>query len=152
MHLYSSYEATDLINVLGEDIKIGLANINDLNNLLLYGVMRFKCLNYPKQYMDIPLRNLYKLFEEPNVMKLTSTEVSFPNKKKYLTDLDAFTVIEGKQVLNKEYAIISTIINTLSEELQKILSISKNYGNMDMNDKFIALTNVDILNHIKGKK
>ena len=151
MHSYSSYEAYDLVNVLGEDIQIGLANVNDLNNLILYGVMRFKSLNYDHQYIDIPLRNLYQLFQEPNVMKVSHSEVFFPNKKKYIMDLDAFVVINGKQILNKDYAIISTLINEPSEELQKLLHITKNYGQMAMHEKFVALTNVDILNHLKEK-
>ncbi len=150
--LYSSYEAIDLINVVGDDIRIGIANVNDLNNLLLYGVMRFRSLKNIKEYVDIPVRNLYMLYENPNVMKLLSSELKFPNIKKSIEKMDAFVVINGEKVDVDKYAFITTLINEPSTELKKILEISRDYGNMDMNEKYIALTNVDILNHVKEKK
>lgn len=152
MKLYSSYEAVDLINVVGDDVSIRLANINDLSNLLQYGVMRFRCLTHLNEYVDIPLRNIYKLYENANIMKLSSTRMEFPNITKSLSSLDAFMVINKRQIFDKEYSFLTTIISDPSEELEKLLNISKEYGSMDMNEKFIALTKVDLYNYRKSKE
>lgn len=151
MNLYSSYEAVDLINVVGDDIRIGIANINDLTNLLLYGVMRFKSLNNANEYIDIPLKNIYKLYENANIMKLYKDKLEIPNKTKKVSDLEAFSVIKNGEVLNDNYSFITTIISNPSEELEKLLKISKDFGKMNMTEKYNALTKIDLFNHKREK-
>ena len=150
--LYSSYEAIDLINVVGDDVQMKTANVNDLANLLLYGVMRFKCISYPKEYIDIPLKQLYKLFDKANILDVDKAKVELINDKKYLDEIDAFMVSNGEQIKDKRYAFIATIIREPSQELRKLLDYSRDYGKMDMKEKFDALKGVDSFNKDRNEE
>ena len=61
-------------------------------------------------------------------------------------------VSNGEQILDKRYAFIATIIREPSKELRKLLDYSRDYGNMDMKEKFDALKGLDSFNQDRNEE
>lgn len=140
-----AFEAIDVINIAGDDIRIKEANINDLTNLINIGTMRFKSY-INDDYIDIPIRNLSKLLINPNI--ITIEENSLKNDIIPIKSLDASVKYNNSLVL-EGYGIIVTKIKKESESLNKLIEIASTYGQMDMKEKFNALSEINDMNHEK---
>ena len=143
-----AYQAVDVVNCVGDDVRIGQANIYDISNLLTIGTIRFTSYN-GNEVLDIPFRNIHILFKEPNIMSVNNLPV-IKDKKISLDELDAFAVINDSFICD-EYKIIATKISKESEALKKFIDIAKEYGQMGMNEKFNALAKIDTLNYHREK-
>jgi len=146
---YNSYQAVDVVDVVGNDVSVGLANVNDLSNLLLLGTMRFKGISN-NEILDISFSNLYKLFESANVISLETGKIQMINRLLSLAELNAFTIVEGT-LPGDNYKIIATVINNVSNELKRLIELSRDYGTMSMDEKFLALKEINHLNEHRVK-
>ena len=68
-----------------------------------------------------------------------------------LSELNAFTVINGT-LPGDNYKIIATVINKQSNELNKLMELSRDYGKMSMDEKFLALKEINDINELRIKK
>lgn len=135
-----TYEIQDVLETDGDDLNIKPANIDDLTNLLSLGIVRFTNIINSNDIIDIPFRNIYKLYINANVL-----ETQQQGKRISLKELDGFAVI-NKQI--KENLIIyPAIYNNISEDLLQIIKTSSEFGNYGMQQKFDALSDINLLNH-----
>lgn len=141
-----SYEAKKIIKINEEKIILENDNINDIQEFLLYGIVRFVDTENSNEIIDIPVRNLYILYDEMSE--------TFSNKKRFidLDKLEAFTV-EKNKLVEKKYGIITVSAYLddekleISKDLVRIMEIAHNYMNMNMQEKFDAIKEVnDIVN------
>lgn len=142
--LHDSYQAIDVIDIVGNDVSVGLANVNDLSNLLLLGTMRFKGIG-KKGILDISFSNLYKLYENANRLLLEDGKFEVNNRLISLGDLNAFTVVDGTMPTDN-YKVIATIVGELPLELERLLKLARDYGMMSMDEKFCALSEINQIN------
>lgn len=140
-----AFEAADVINIVGDDVRIKEANINDLTNLINIGAMRFKSY-IADDYIDIPIRNLHKLLINPNI--ITINESNIKNDIIPIKSLEAVVKYNNELVLDN-YGIIVTKINKESKPLNKLIEIANAYGQMNMQEKFDALSEINVMNHEK---
>lgn len=136
------YQASDIINIVGDNVEIKNANINDLTNLITIGVMRFTTHDGTK-YIDIPIRNLYRLFKKTNI--LTPEKIEFINEPIPLTELEAF--VPNKEIDIQNYSFVVARIDTENEMLKRLLNLIGNYNNMGMSEKFEALNEINNINY-----
>lgn len=147
---YNSYQAVDVVDVVGNDVSVELANVNDLSNLLLLGTMRFKGISN-SEVLDISFSNLYKLFENANVISLETGNIQMINRLLSLADLNAFTIVDGT-LPGDNYKIIATVINSASKELKRLIELARDYGMMSMDEKFSALKEINQINEYCVRK
>lgn len=147
---YNAYQAVDVVDIVGNDVSVGLANVNDLSNLLTIGTMRFKG-NVNSEILDVSFNNLYKLYENANVISLEPLKIQMVNRLLGLGDLNAFTVVNGT-VPGDSYKIIATLVGEVSEDLKRLIELSRDYGMMSMDEKFKALSEINHINEQKVKK
>ena len=136
---YAIFNIIDVLDVSGESLNIMTANIEDLTNLLTIGIVRFANMGDLSDVIDIPFRNLYKLYKNSN--KLGDNEslmLSF-------SDIDAFSVIDGS--VRSNCMICSTIINDVSSDLSRVMEIASEFGSYRMMKKFEALSEITVINH-----
>ncbi len=143
--MYKNKDSNDVFNVIdvldvgGNSLNIMTANIEDLTNLLTIGIVRFANMGDLSDVIDIPFRNLYKLYKNSNKLgDNTSLMLSF-------NDIDAFSVIDGS-IIN-DCVICSTIINDVSSDLSRVMEIASEFGSYRMMKKFEALSEITLINH-----
>ena len=113
-------------------------------NFVSHSVIRFRHDTNPENIIDIPLRNVYKLF-------LNSNELATINEKYLrLSKLEAFMVRDG-EVKNDNYLVYAYKINEESEELNKTLKIAYEYNNLGMQEKIEALEQINLINYHREK-
>ena len=139
MEEYAVYNVIDVLEVDGDELEIKTANIDDLSNLLTIGIVRFVNVSDSGDILDIPFRNLYKLYEEGNILG------SNMNRGISFSELDCFSIIDGS--MNQDYMIYSVLINEISDDLRTVLEIAHNYLNYSMKEKFAALEKITVINH-----
>lgn len=147
---YNSYQAVDVVDIVGNDVSVGMANVNDLSNLLLLGTMRFKGISNG-EVLDISFSNLYKLYENANVISLDTGNIKMINRLLSLAELNAFTIIDGT-LPGDNYKIIATVINKQSKELKRLIELARDYGVMSMDEKFAALKEINHINEFCVKR
>lgn len=136
---YAIFNVIDVLDVSGDSLNILTANIEDLTNLLTIGIVRFVNVGDLSDVIDIPFRNLYKLYENSNKLgDDTSLMLSF-------SDIDAFSVIDGS--VRSDCMIYSTIINDVSSDLSRVMEIASEFGGYTMMRKFEVLSEVTMINH-----
>jgi len=136
---YAVFNIIDVLDVSGDSLNIMTANIEDLTNLLTIGIVRFANMGDLSDVIDIPFRNLYKLYENSNKLgENTSLMLSF-------SDIDAFSVIDGS--VRSDCKIYSTIINDFSSDLSRVMEIASEFGSYRMMKKFEALSEITLINH-----
>lgn len=133
------YNIVDVLDAVGDSLDIVTANIDDLTKLLTIGIVRFVNMADLSDVIDIPFRNLYKLYENGNVLGETS------NKFLSFNDVDAFSIIDGN--MRNNGVIHSTIINNVSNDLSCLMKIASDFGNYGVHKQFEALTKITMLNH-----
>lgn len=137
-----SYEANKIMKINEEKIILEDDNINDIQEFLLYGIVRFIDTENNREFIDIPVRNLYMLYE--------SVSDTFSSEKKLilLDDLEVFGIEKNKLVSSK-YGIITISAYLedasieISKDLVKVIDIAKNYGMMGMQEKFNAIKEIN---------
>lgn len=145
----SCFQAYDIINSVGEDITIRQANINDLSSLLEYGTVKF-IDSLSSDWLNIPFKYIYKLYEEPNYLLIDELKVENKNKKISMSEVDGYGNIKGNYVTDNY--LIATCIKKVSNDLIRIMEIAKSYDSMSMNEKFDALSEVNLINYRREKE
>ena len=110
---FGTYEACDIRDVTGSLVDIEFANIEDITNLLTLSVVRFINVIDKNSFIDIPIRNLYKLYEDDNFENMIISERDIDIK-----ELDGFSLIDGV-IGNNNYRIRVFVTNMISEDLKK---------------------------------
>ena len=139
MEEYAVYNVLSVLEVDGDELEIKTANIDDLSNLLTVGIVRFVNVSDSGDILDIPLRNLYKLYEKGNILgNSMDKSISFG-------ELDCFSIIDGS--MNQDYMIHSVLINEISNDLRIILEIAHNFLSYSMKEKYASLEKITMINH-----
>lgn len=147
---YNSYQAVDVVDIVGNDVSVGLANVNDLSNLLMVGTMRFKGIGN-NEVLDVSFSSLYKLYENANVISLEPMKIQMVNRLLGLGELNAFTIVDGT-VPGDNYKIIATVIGEMSQDLKRLIELARDYGMMSMDEKFWALSEINQINEQRIKR
>lgn len=135
--LLGIFDVKGVLDITGEELKIVTANIEDLTNFLTMGIVRFVNGN---DILDIPFRNLYKLYENADILG-----VSKEGKMISFKEIEAFAVING-EVINDLF-LSCTLINEVMDDLKTVMKIANDFSSYGMNEKFDALTKVTVVNH-----
>ena len=136
---YAIYNVIDVLEVTGDKLDIETANIDDLTNLLTVGIVRFVNVSDINDVLDIPFRNLYKLYENSNILGEKS------DKMMSFEEMNVFSVIDGN--FRNNYLIFSTLIDDISDDLYDVMKIAYEFGSYGMQEKFDALTKITMINH-----
>lgn len=144
----SCFQANDIINAVGDDVTVSQANINDLSCLLDYGIVKFTD-TISSNWLNIPFKYLYKLYEDPNYLFIDELKIENNNKKIHMNEIDSYGIINDNY-LTDNYLIV-TCIKKISDDLKQIIEIAKNYDSMSMNEKFNALSEVNLINYKREK-
>lgn len=136
---YAIFNIIDVLDVSGNSLNIMTANIEDLTNLLTIGIVRFANMGDLSDIIDIPFRNLYKLYQNGNKLGENT------NKVLSFSDLDAFSVIDGS--MRNNCLIHSMIINDTSDDLCRLMEIASEFGSYRMMKKFECLSEITLINH-----
>lgn len=134
------FNVDSILKNTGEIQEIETANIDDLTNLLNFGIVRFVNNLNNNDIIDIPFRNLYKLYENSNTLNNNEKEKIIP-----FDEIDAFSVIDG--IVRNDLLLSSTIINNPSEDLNEMMEIASIFATYGMQEKFDALTKITMINH-----
>ena len=134
-----SFEILDVLDTTGDEFEIKFANIDDITKFITMGIVRFT--NNSGDIIDIPFRNLYKLYGSGNMVSLYS---AFPDVS--LSDIEAFSVFND-EIINDNYYVEAWLLSTKNDDLDRIMDIAFNFGNMDMQEKFNALSEVNMINY-----
>lgn len=136
---YAVFNVKDVLDVVGDKLDIETANIDDLTNLLTIGIVRFVNVGDINDIIDIPFRNLYKLYNNGNVLgNDTNILISF-------NEIEAFSIIDDK--IDKNYLIFSALISDISEDLEKVMRIASEFSSYSMQEKFDAMSEITFINH-----
>lgn len=138
--LLGIFEIVNVLETDGDDLNIKTANIDDLTNLISLGIVRFANIINKDDIIDIPFRKLYKLYINANIL-----EEKQQGRKVSLEELDGFSVIN--QSIKENIMIYPIIYNTIPESLLKVIKVSFEFGNYGMQQKFDALSDINLLNH-----
>ena len=137
---YGVYYVYDVLESDWDKIDVKFANIDDLTNLLTLGIVRFMNVVNEKDILDIPFRNLYKLYKNANVLgsekkgKLTS-----------FSELDTFSVIDGD--VKDNLMVYSAVVDRVSDDINEVMKIAYEFGSYGMQQKFNALLRINDINH-----
>ena len=134
------FNISGILETTGEKLEVETANIDDLTNLLTLGMVRFTNVLDNSDILDIPFRNLYKLYKNANTLDANEKEKFLPFK-----EIDIFSVING--VVRNDLLLSSTVINKVSDDLNEVMRIASDFGNYGMQEKFDAMTKVTMINH-----
>ena len=140
--LYSTYDASTVLDVVGNEVDVEFANIDDLTKFITMGMVRFINVSDSSDIIDIPIRKLSLLYENA-----TSISKILKDKKIVsLNDLEAFTIVDGKSVKDNYYVEIIKIREP-HDSLMAVIDRSLNYGDMGMQEKFDTLSDVNDINY-----
>lgn len=137
---YHVFSVLDVLETTGDKLEVKTANIDDLTNLLSLGIVRFVNVSDSSDILDIPFKKLYLLYKNANILceSLVGREMTFK-------ELDAFSVIDGRYSDN--YLVISSLINDVSDDLDKVMKIAYEFDNYSMQEKFDAMSEITVINH-----
>jgi len=137
---YGTYCIQDILENDWDKLNIKTANIDDLTNLLTLGIVRFVNMIDSSDMLDIPFRNLYKLYDKAYVLghEQKGNLISFK-------EVETFSIIDGR--IRNDLMIYSAVVDKLSDDLSEIMMIASEFGRYGMQRKFDALTRVMNINH-----
>ena len=139
-----SYQVGEILTNGIDNVPIKFANISDLDNFVNLAMIRFVDWGDTSNFIDIPIRNLAKLYAGAlNFGEEDSKGIA-------VNDLQAFSIYDGS-VANKGYAIYAYRVNEESQELKIVMSIASKYGSLSMNQKIDALEEINLLNYQRNK-
>lgn len=134
------FNVSAVLETTGDKLEVETANIDDLTNLLTLGIVRFVNVADPRDILDIPFRNLYKLYGNANVLGNTSSE-----KLTSFDELEVFSVIDDE--MRNDCLIFSALIGDVTEDLNEVMTIASIFEKLGMQAKFDALSRVNLINH-----
>lgn len=137
---YHIFNVLDVLETTGDKLDVKTANIDDLTNLLSLGIVRFVNVGDNSDILDIPFKKLYLLYKKASVLGegVVGRAMSF-------SELDVFSVIDG--VVSPEFLVMSSLINTVTEDLDRVMKIAYEFDSYSMQEKFDAMSEVTIINH-----
>lgn len=137
---YHIFNVLDVLETTGDKLDVKTANIDDLTNLLSLGIVRFVNISESNDILDIPFKKLYLLYKNASVLgeNILGKEMTFK-------ELDAFSVINGEYADN--LLVISSLINIVTDDLDKVMKIAYEFDNYSMQEKFDAMSEITIINH-----
>jgi len=138
---FGTYEACDIRDVTGSLIDVEFANIDDITNLLTLSVVRFINIVDKDSFIDIPIRNLYKLYRDENEKNYIMSE-----REISMDELDGFSVVDGT-IGNNNYKIKVFVTNMITDDLKQMYEFARVFGNLDMQEKFNALSSVNSIGY-----
>ena len=141
---YAVFNVLDVLEVTGDKLDIETANIDDLTNLLTIGMVRFYNVNDSTDILDIPFRNLYRLYYQDGVLL---EEIS--NKLLSFKELDIFSIVDG--TIKNDCLLFSAIVSKPSDDLLRVMEIAYNFGAYGMQEKFNAMSEITLINHRRLK-
>lgn len=142
---YEVFNILDVLEVTGDKLNVETANIDDLTNLLTVGMVRFCNITDSQDILDVPFRNLYKLYYNDGVL-LKEME----NKIVSFSDIDVFSIIDG--TISNDYKIIAAVFSKPTEELDKVMRIASSFSSLNMQEQFDAMSEVTMINHRRLKE
>lgn len=134
------YNVVDVLETTGEELEVETANIDDLTNLLNFGIVRFVNICDNSDIIDIPFRNLNRLYVNGNILGREEQENVFSIK-----ELDTFAIKDGK--IRDDLLIYPGIITYVSLDLKNVMQIASEFGDYGMQEKLDALNNITLINH-----
>lgn len=137
---YGVFNVKDILNVMGEELEIETANIDDLTNFLTLSLVRFVNVVDSSDIIEIPFRNLYILYKNASVLGESSCGKLIPFR-----ELDTFSIIDGTS--KDDYLVLSAIIAKIPADLGEVMKIAYEFGDYGMQEKFDAMTRVTVINH-----
>ena len=137
---YSVFNVLDVLDAVGDNLDIKTANIDDLTNLLTIGIVRFYDISNQQNIIDIPLRNLYKLYYNNGVLLEEMNNLTTTYK-----ELEAFSVMDGS--ISEDYTVISYVIAEPTDDLIKLMKIASKFSSSGMQEKFDLMSEVTMINH-----
>ena len=137
---YHVFNVLDVLETTGDKLEVKTANIDDLTNLLSLGIVRFVNVSDSSDILDIPFKKLYLLYKNASVLgeNILGKEMTFK-------ELDAFSVIDGEYV--DDLLVMSSLINIVTDDLDKVMKIAYEFDNYSMQEKFDAMSEITIINH-----
>lgn len=120
----------DMDNLSVED-----GNINDINNLIM-GMVRFRGEDNDKLFFDIPLRNMYKLYEKKNEQGSSYYG---------MREVEGFSPSDIME-------IETFMLSERTDELEEMLDLSKNFFGNSMSEEFKIISRVNELNNLRKEK
>ena len=145
--LYGNYDVLNIMDVVNQEINVKFANIDDITNLLTMGMVRFINIIDYDEIIDIPINKMAILYE--NAISLN--EEFDKDKIISLSSLNAFSIIDGTSKKDGYYIGV-TKIKELEDDLLQIFDIARDFGNMDMQGKFNALEDTNMINYRRVNK
>jgi len=137
---YGVFNVFDVLETTGDELEVETANIDDLTSLLTLGLVRFINVSDSSDFLDIPFRNLYKLYENACILGDGNESKVIPFK-----ELDTFSVIDG--ALRDDFLVFSALIEEPTDDLKDVMLIASNFGSYGMQEKFDALSKITMINH-----
>lgn len=137
---YGVFNISDVLETTGDELEVETANIDDLTNLLTLGIVRFVNINDRSDVLDIPFRKLYLLYKEASVLG-----ENMEQKMISVQELDTFSIIDG--TVKNDFLVVSAKIDQESDDLREVMKIAYEFGNYSMQEKFDALSKVNLINH-----
>lgn len=134
------FHVSDVLETTGDKLEVKTANIDDLTHFLTLGMVRFVNVLDSNDFLDIPLRNLYKLYDNANNIDAMDDRKIFSFK-----EIDGFAIIDG--MTREDLLLYCTLIDRVSEDLNEVMQVAKDYGSYGMQEKFDAMSHVTIINH-----
>ena len=137
----STYQISHILTGDMKQMEVKFANVEDLENFVLYAVVRFYDVRNRKNIIDIPVRKLKQIYENSN--KYDSEK---KKKKIKLGELECFSVVNDG-TYNDDIAIEVISFDEISDGLKKIIDLCSKYGKMNMMEKFDALCDINLINY-----
>lgn len=137
---YGVFNVIDVLETTGDLLEVETANIDDLTKFLTMGIVRFVNVSDSSDILDIPFRNLYKLYQGANVLG-EITEVQYIP----FQELDTFSVIDG--TIRNDLFVFSATISEVTQDLDEVMKIAYEFGSYGMQEKFDALSKITVINH-----
>lgn len=138
---YAIFDVFDVVGATGDKINIETANIDDLTKFLTLGMVRFVNTDDISDILDVPFRNLNMLYQNGNIIGVDT------NKLIPMSKLEAFSIIDGS--VKNEYFVFSALINDISDDLKEMMKIASEFGSYGMQEKFVALDKITMINHYR---
>ena len=133
------------VSEIGYDVnsvEVKFANIEDLIKFINHSSVVFREVSDKKNIIRVPLRKLFLLFSNCNVL------VDNSKRNINVNEIDAFVVCDGEMV-NGNYQIQAYKVKEESDELKDIMEVAYKYSDLGMTDKIEALERVNLVNYHK---
>ena len=122
-------------------IGVKTANINDLINFINHTMVRFTDMKDETNVFDVPLINLYRLYEDTD-----------GKPHKFTLDVLGAFGVHDSHVLGDGHNIYVDKAGEASKDLKEIMFLAHNFAKLDMNEIIATLVRIDEINMRRMKK